>query len=242
MAIGFAVLFGVLDFFNQDSSGMAQFARYINASGALLPIAISMLLVGYMLFAPVALIITGASVPHGARESLSSQFGRGLIWASLALRPLWWAALLLYMPVIGATFADGANVSPVEAASYGVSFTMLHTLLNTITEDIGVNILGGAWFVLVGAMMWRHATFHKGIAVSGIVIGAVYLLSAGELFGLNAFAGGNPIPIFVSIAGPLWLLVTGLIAVRRSSHTASGLNSTPSASTRAAAGLAEASA
>jgi predicted secreted protein len=143
-----------------------------------------------------------------------SQFSRGLVWASLALRPLWWVALLLFLPVMTAAGAPDSTATPAEVSSIGTTFNIISSLLNVVTEDIGVNIFGGLWFILVGVMMQRQRTFAPAFAWSAIVIGLVYLLSSGEIFGLAAFEGGNPIPTLVSIAGPLWLLAAGVVAVR----------------------------
>ena len=43
------------------------------------------------------------------------------------------------------------------------AFRMVDTVLNTATEDIGVTVLGGAWFVLIGREMLRQGGRMVGI-------------------------------------------------------------------------------
>ena len=92
---------------------------------------------------------------------------------------------------------------------------MLYTLLNTTTEDIAVNILGGGWFVLVGSTIVSSRRLPVLLGWIGVGIGLLYLVSSAELFGLVLGTSGNLIPLIAGVAGPFWLGAAGILAVRK---------------------------
>ena len=92
---------------------------------------------------------------------------------------------------------------------------MLYTLLNTTTEDIAVNILGGGWFVLVGSTIVSSRRLPVLLGWIGVGIGFLYLVSSAERFGLGLGTSGNLIPLSAGVAGLWWLGSAGILAVRK---------------------------
>ena len=213
LAYGLTMLFAVLDFFSLDGAPPAQVAAFLQANSGPLDLALASALVGYLLAVPMMLIITEATFRGQTDRPLKRHVALGLVWASLPLRPLWWAALITLMPSLLAVSAPGAD--PATAAATFVGYQMLGTVLNTATEDVAVNILGGGWFVLVGLSMATTRTLPPILGWIGVAIGVCYLVSAAELFGLSFGNGGEIIPLVASVSGPFWLGAAGLLAVRK---------------------------
>jgi len=184
---------------------------YATQAGTLRP-ALAAMLIGYLLVVPVMAMVTR----HVQGENRDSRFGGlalGLLWASLALRPLWWAAHVVLLPSVVALGAPGTD--PAESAAFMSAFRMVDTVLNTATEDIGVNVLGGAWFVLIGREMLRQGGRMPALGAVTILLGALFLVSSAELLGLSLGETGGIVPLIVSVAGPFWLLfVGGAVALR----------------------------
>jgi hypothetical protein len=89
------------------------------------------------------------------------------------------------------------------------AFRMLDTVLNTATEDIAVNVLGGAWFVLIGREILRKGGLMVALGAITMLIGVLYLLSSAELLGMSFGEGGGILPVVVSVSGPFWMLFVG---------------------------------
>jgi hypothetical protein len=111
--------------------------------------------------------------------------------------------------------ASRPDADPDVAQTTFVTYQMLYTLLNTTTEDIAVNILGGGWFVLVGLTMATSRRLPALLGWIGAGIGFLYLVSSAELFGLQLGTSGNIIPLVAGVAGPFWLGAAGILAVRK---------------------------
>jgi hypothetical protein len=170
-------------------------------------------MVGYLLAVPMMLLITSAAFHGHTALSTGRNVAIGLVWASLPLRPLWWAAMIVLMPRM-----SGLSITSTEPATLSatvVGYQMFYTVLNTATEDIAINILGGGWFVIVGYVMTTSSRESRVIGAIGIVIGTCYLLSSAELFGLTMGGSGEVIPLIAGVAGPFWLGVAGFFAVRK---------------------------
>lgn len=198
--------FGVM---TRPSGDIVEF--YATQAGTLRT-ALSAMLFGYLLVVPVMAMVTR----HVQGENRDSRFGGlalGLLWASLALRPLWWAAHVVLLPSVVALGAPGTD--PAEGAAFMSAFRVMDTVLNTATEDIGVNVLGGAWFVLIGREMLRQDGRMPALGAVTVLLGALFLVSSAELLGLSLGESGGIVPLIVSVAGPFWLLfVGGAVALR----------------------------
>ena len=76
-------------------------------------------------------------------------------------------------PTLLAASQPGAD--PDAAQATFTTYQMLYTLLNTTTEDIAVNILGGGWFVLVGWTIVSSRRLPAVLGWIGLGIGFLYL-------------------------------------------------------------------
>jgi hypothetical protein len=96
------------------------------------------------------------------------------------------------------------------------TFRILDLVLNTVTEDIAVNVLGGAWFAMIGLEMLRRGGRMIVLGSVTMLIGVMFITSSAELMGFSFGEGGGIIPIMVSVAGPFWLLFVGSAVALRS--------------------------
>ncbi|MCA6333363.1 MAG: DUF4386 family protein [Phenylobacterium sp.] len=212
LAYGLTML-SVLDYFSLEGAPAAEVAAFLNQNGAVLQTSMMAALVGYLVAVPMMLIITAATFHGETQPGWRRDFALGLVWASLPLRPLWWAALITLTPTLLAASQPGADPDTTRATF--TTYQMLYTLLNTTTEDIAVNILGGGWFVLVGSTIVSSRRLPAVLGWVGVGIGFLYLVSSAELFGLGLGTSGNIIPLIAGVAGPFWLGVAGILAVRK---------------------------
>lgn len=203
---GLTTLSAVLGFFGVTQRSSHDIIAFYAANAPTLQKALFATLLGYLLSVPVMAMVTrhyrGADRGFGSGDVML-----GLVWGSLALRPLWWAAHLVLMPNILALGARGTD--PAEIASFMSAFRMLDTVLNTATEDIAVNVLGGAWFVLIGREILRKGGLMVALGAITMLIGVLYLLSSAELLGMSFGEGGGILPVVVSVSGPFWMLFVG---------------------------------
>ena len=212
LAYGLTML-SVLNYFSLEGAPPAAVAAFLGQNASVLQTSMMAALVGYLVAVPMMLIITTATFQGATRPGWRRDFAFGLVWASLPLRPLWWAALITLTPALLA--ASQPSADPDIARATFVAYQMLYTLLNTTTEDIAVNILGGGWFVLVGLTIVASRSLPSILGWTSVGIGALYLVSSAELFGMDFGTSGNLIPLIAGVAGPCWLGAAGLLAVRK---------------------------
>ena len=214
LGLGYGLtMLSVLDFFSLEGAPPAEVSAFLQRNGSVVQTSMMAALVGYLVAVPMMLIITAAAFQGDTRPGWRRDFALGLAWASLPLRPLWWAALITVMPILLAASQPGAD--PETSRTTFTSYQMLYTVLNTTTEDIAVNILGGAWFVLVGLTIAASRNLPAVLGWIGVGIGVLYLVSSSEIFGLQMGTSGNLIPLIAGVAGPFWLGAAGILAVRK---------------------------
>ncbi|MFN7595747.1 MAG: hypothetical protein ACK5PT_03160 [Cereibacter sp.] len=213
LAFGLTMLSAVLNFLGLDGASLSTVADFVAKNSTALNLSLISTMVGYVLAVPMMLIITEAAFGGQTDQPRRKSFALGLVWASLPLRPLWWLAILTLLPMLMA--ASGPEVDPATAAATFTGYQMLNAFLNAATEDIAVNILGGGWFVIVGLAIVATRTMPALLGWIGCVIGALYLVSSGEIFGFAFGAAGGFIPVLVGPAGVFWLGAAGFLAVRR---------------------------
>jgi hypothetical protein len=213
LAYGLTTLLAVLNFFNLESAPAAEVLSLLKSRGETVQTALISALIGYLLAVPMMLIITQAAFSDQAGRGMKRHVAFGLVWASLPLRPLWWGAYLTLIPVLLAAHAPGADAT-MGTATFA-SYRMIGAVLNTATEDVAVNILGGTWFVLVGLVISRTRNLPRPLGWIGVVIGILYLVSSGELLGFGFGNSGEIIPLIAGVAGPFWLGAAGFLAVRK---------------------------
>jgi len=212
LASGLTTL-SVLNFFGLEGAPSSEVATFLNKNGFVLQVSLMMALVGYLIAVPMMLIITHITFQGESRAGWGRNFALGLVWASLPLRPLWWASLITLMPTLLAASQPGSD--PDIAKVTFTTYQMLYTVLNTATEDIAVNIFGGGWFVMVGLRIVSSRSLPVFLGWIGGAIGFLYLISSAELFGFSMGTSGNVIPLIAGVAGPFWLGAVGLVAVRK---------------------------
>lgn len=213
LAFGLTMLSAVLNFLGLDGASLSTVADFVAKNSTALNLSLISTMVGYVLAVPMMLIITEAAFGGQTDQPRRKSFALGLVWASLPLRPLWWLAILTLLPMLMA--ASGPEVDPATAVATFTGYQMLSAFLNAATEDIAVNILGGGWFVIVGLTIVATRTMPALLGWIGCVIGALYLVSSGEIFGFAFGAAGGFIPVLVGPAGVFWLGAAGFLAVRR---------------------------
>jgi hypothetical protein len=207
------MLSAVLNFLGLDGASLSTVADFVARNSTALNLSLISTMVGYVLAVPMMLIITEAAFGGQTDQPRRKSFALGLVWASLPLRPLWWLAIITLLPMLMA--ASGPEVDPATAVATFTGYQMLSAFLNAATEDIAVNILGGGWFVIVGLAIVARRTMPALLGWIGCVIGALYLVSSGEIFGFAFGAAGGFIPVLVGPAGVFWLGAAGFLAVRR---------------------------
>ncbi len=213
LAYGLTMLFAVLNFFSLDGASLGTVADFMTKNATALHLALVSTMVGYVLAVPMMLIITEAAFGGQTDQPRRKSFALGLVWASLPLRPLWWLAIITLLPMLMA--ASGPETDPATAAATFTGYQLLNAFLNAATEDIAVNILGGGWFVIVGLAIVAKGNLPALLGWIGCVIGAMYLVSSGEIFGFAFGEAGGFIPVLVGPAGVFWLGAAGFMAVRR---------------------------
>ncbi|MCE2748247.1 MAG: hypothetical protein LW715_05560 [Rhodobacter sp.] len=213
LAYGLTMLSAVLNFLGLDGASLSTVAEFVARNSTALNLSLVSTMVGYVLAVPMMLIITEATFGGQTDQPHRKSFALGLVWASLPLRPLWWLAIITLLPMLMA--ASGPEADPATAVATFTGYQMLYAFLNAATEDIAVNILGGGWFVIVGLTIVATRSMPALLGWIGCVIGAMYLISSGEIFGFAFGAVGGFIPVLAGVAGPFWLGAAGLLAVRR---------------------------
>jgi hypothetical protein len=213
LALGLTMLSAVLNFLGLDGASLSTVADFVAKNSTALNLSLISTMVGYVLAVPMMLIITEAAFGGQTDQPLRKSFALGLVWASLPLRPLWWLAIITLLPMLMAV--SGPEADPATAVATFTGYQMLNAFLNAATEDIAVNILGGGWFVIVGLTIVATRTMPALLGWIGCVIGAMYLVSSGEIFGFAFGAAGGFIPVLVGPAGVFWLGAAGFLAVRR---------------------------
>lgn len=203
---GLTTLAAVLNFFDVMQRSSADIITFYKMHGPTLQVALFATLLGYLLAVPIMAMVT----QHYQPANRPARFGGlmlGILWASLALRPLWWAAHIVLLPNVVALGTPGTD--PAEIAAFMSTFRILDLVLNTVTEDIAVNVLGGAWFAMIGLEMLRRGGRMILLGSVTMLIGVMFITSSAELMGFSFGEGGGIIPIMVSVAGPFWLLFVG---------------------------------
>ena len=160
--------------------------------------------IGFALFYPLALIVNEYAPAH-IRPAL-----KGLLTASFTLRLLpWFGAVPLYM------FLGGQSAESLNSAGLGWNGAFI--LLNTLGEDVAVNLLTGLWALLISVFIWRQTAsrVETGLAGVGVVLGVLYILSAGDLVGVDLIQAGTLLGTLVSPLLRVWLVCAILVAVRR---------------------------
>lgn len=213
LAYGLTMLSAVLGFLSLDEASLSTFADFVTKNSRALNVSLISTMVGYILAVPMMLIITEAAFRGTTDQHRRKSFALGLVWASLPLRPLWWAAVITLMPMLMSVSTP--ETDPMTAIATFTNYKMFFAVLNTITEDVAVNILGGTWFVIVGLIIVATRSLPALLGWIGCVVGIIYIVSSSELFGLDFGAGGNSIPMVASVSGPFWLGAAGILAVRR---------------------------
>jgi hypothetical protein len=203
---GLTTLAAVLNFFDVMQRSSADIITFYKMHGPTLQGALIATLLGYLFAVPIMAMVT----QHYQPANRPARFGGlmlGILWASLALRPLWWAAHIVLLPNVVALGTPGTD--PAEIAAFMSTFRILDLVLNTVTEDIAVNVLGGAWFAMIGLEMLRRGGRMIVLGSVTMLIGVMFITSSAELMGFSFGEGGGIIPIMVSVAGPFWLLFVG---------------------------------
>ncbi|MCZ8151665.1 MAG: hypothetical protein O9292_04635 [Rhodobacteraceae bacterium] len=213
LGYGLTTLLVGLDFFSIETAGPADVMGFLQTNADTLELALMSAMVGYLLAVPMMLLITSAAFHGKTVLPLGRDVAVGLVWASLPLRPLWWAAMIVLMPRMSALSITSTEPATLSATIVG--YQMLYTVLNTATEDIAINLLGGSWFVIIGYVMTTSPGLSRILGTIGMVIGTCYLLSSAELFGLPMGGSGEVIPLIAGVAGPFWLGAAGIFAVRK---------------------------
>lgn len=168
-----------LDFFSIETAGPADVVNFLQTSADILELGLMSAMVDDLLLVPMMLLITSAALHGKTALSPSRDVAVGFVWASLPLRPLWWAAMIVMVPTMSALSIPSRE--PATLASTVVGYQMIHTVLNTATEDIAFNLLGGSWFVIIEYVMTMCPVSSRILGIIGMVIGACYLLSSAEL-------------------------------------------------------------
>jgi len=122
LAFGLTTL-SVLDYFGLEGAPAADVAAFLNQNLSLLQASLMAAMVGYVIAVPMMLIITAATFRGEAPRGWRGDFALGLVWASLPLRPLWWAALITLMPALLA--ASRPDADPDVAQTTFVTYQMV---------------------------------------------------------------------------------------------------------------------
>jgi hypothetical protein len=213
LAYGLTMLSAVLSFFSLDAASLSTVVDFMAKNSTALNLSLVSAMVGYVLAVPMMLIITEAAFRGQTDQHRRKVFALGLVWASLPLRPLWWVAIITLMPTLMSI--SRPETDPMTAVATFTGYKMLSAVLNAVTEDVAVNILGGTWFVIVGLAIVATRSLPALLGWIGCAIGVIYVVSSAELFGFDFGTGGNFIPMVASVSGPFWLGAAGILAVRR---------------------------
>lgn len=125
--------------------------------------------------------------------------------ASGALRTLWYAVSLTTFPVLQRLW-DGGDEGTRRAVD--VFYVAINDVLSTVQEDIGVNVFGGVFLLLVAALVVRTRALPRWTAAVAAVAGVSFLVSTSELVGI---ANGPVVPIVGPVVSALWLIAVGVL-------------------------------
>lgn len=89
-----------------------------------------------------------------------------------------------------------------------VFYIAINDVFSTVQEDIGVNVLGGVFLVIVAVLIWQTRALPRWSAVLAAVAGVSYLVSTSELVGIP---NGPIVPILGPVLSSLWLIAVGVV-------------------------------
>ncbi|MBC8078607.1 MAG: DUF4386 domain-containing protein [Chloroflexales bacterium] len=171
---------------------------------------VAMALAG-ILFLPAAIYILRVIAGDAAQPTLLMRVAYGFALASGALRSLWYAVSLTTTPVLDRLW-QGAD--PATQASINVFYIAINDLLSTVQEDIGVNLFGGLFTLLVAIAVLRGRAFPRWTGVMAAVGASAYIISSSELLGIP---NGEIIPLLGPSVSSLWLAALGVVELLRHS-------------------------
>ena len=165
----------------------------------------TILVLDALLLLPAAFFVVRA-MAGGERPGMLLQLAYGFAVASAALRSLWWAVGLTVYPVL-----DNLLTSPETGAAgreaADVTYIVINEVFSTVAEDIGVNIFGALFTILVSAAILAGRGFPRWLGVWGILGGLLLISSSAELLG---FRSGAVIPVLAPTITQLWFLALGV--------------------------------
>lgn len=186
---------------------LASIARAYDAARPAVIISHLLLAAGFFLFFPLGRFISDSVGLRG------SALTTGLLNASLVLRMLpWLGALPLYL-LLSTQANTGLTSDPL-------AWNGLFQLLNSLGEDVAVNLLTGSWTIVVSVMLWRHAANvpHRAAAGLGLVLGVLFIAAAGDLVGVDLIQAGSPIATLISPLLHLWPVATAVVLARQAAN------------------------
>ena len=88
-----------------------------------------------------------------------------------------------------------------------VTYIALNEVFSTVAEDIGVNIFGALFTILVSVAILVGRGFPRWLGAWGVLGGLLLVSSSAELLG---FRSGAVIPVLAPTVTQLWFLAMGV--------------------------------
>lgn len=169
-----------------------------------------------LLFWPVSFYVTKWSSSQAETTSSGLQIAQGFAVASSALRGLWWGVWITAIAIMVPLYTNG---NAVNRDILNTLYIVLNETFSTINEDIGVDLFGGIWGLIVSVTLIRSSERPNWIGYLGVLSGLCYLISTTDLFGLPKLKLAEMLaPTLTSV----WLLSIG-IAMLLKRYSGSGL-------------------
>lgn len=163
-----------------------------------------------LLFWPAAYCVLRA-LARGERLGPLLQLAQGFALASAGIRALWWAVGLTVYPRLDQLFLAAPAGSATREA-IDVVYVAVNEIFSTVQEDIGVNILGALFTILVSVAILREGKMPRWFGVVGLLGGGLLVSSSAELLGIGT---GEIIPLVAPTIVQLWFLAIGVAIWRR---------------------------
>jgi hypothetical protein len=165
--------------------------------------------VSALLLAPIALLLTYLGRAGRAQATLLVAAGLGVL-ASFA-KLLGISRWLVMMPLLGQAYVD-PSASEAARTAIGVTYDAFNNYAGGVGEIVGVSLLSGLWTLLVSSVLLREGSLApRWMGWLGLISGVLLLVGVAGAFGVDL----GPILIIQGLAWQLWLLILGILLLRR---------------------------
>ena len=176
--------------------------------GAIVP-AYYVFMVSGLLFVPLSYSLAAVLLNNPPVFSLSLLKGLGITTA--VFQALGFSRWVFVVPYLSEQY----RLTPENRPAISLLYEVLNRYLGmTVGEHLGFLSMGG-WMLVLSTLLWRENRFGKRLAITGLLIGILLILSIAEHFGGAGAAFFGTLNFIANTAWSLWMLLLGVFVLMR---------------------------